>query len=304
MFLGHGLLAFAVVAFFGEWRNRDRTIVLSVALLAGLFATLPDVDVVYGLAGLADAVAITDPESFWAAGNRTHRGLTHSVPVGVATALAAGLLVRRDAGALAGVTVLAGVVATAVTMSGLLAGLVAIPFAAGVLGLVGLARHLEISPPAVAGVALVGLVSHPFGDLFTGTPPEFLFPFDAVLVTDRVLLASDPTIHLLGAFGLELVAAWLALAAYFRLTDRRLLARVDRRAAIGASYGAAALVLPAPTLDVSYHFVFSVIGVGAVGVTRPSFRLALTSRSVATALATVSVAGLSYAVVYLLTTML
>lgn len=299
MFVGHGLVAFAVVAALGGWRGWDLPLVLPAAVLAGLFATVPDVDVVYGVAGFAEAAATADPEAFWAVGNRTHRGLTHSVPVGVVTALAAGLLVRRDTWAVAGLPVLAGLVAMAVVVSGGLAGLVATAFAAGVLGLVALARSLALSPRAVAGAALVGLVTHPFGDLFTGSPPDVLYPFDAVLVADRVVLASDPTLHLLGAFGLELAAAWLALAAYVRLTDRRLLARVDRRAALGAAYGAAALVLPAPTLEVSYQFVFSVLAVGAVGVAGPSVGRVVTLRSVATALATVSVAAVAYAVVYL-----
>jgi membrane-bound metal-dependent hydrolase YbcI (DUF457 family) len=298
MFVGHGLVAFAVVAALGEWRDWDLSFVLPAAVLAGLFATVPDVDVVYGVAGLTEVAATADPGSFWAAGNRTHRGLTHAVPVGVATALAAGLLARRDAWALAGLPVLAGLVAMAVVVSGGLAGLVAVAFTAGVIALVALARSLALSPRAVAGAALVGLVTHPFGDLFTGSPPDVLYPFDAVLVADRVVLASDPTLHLLGAFGLELAAAWLALAAYFRLTDRRLLGRVDRRAALGAAYGTAALVLPAPTLEVSYQFVFSVLGVGAVGVAGPSVGRVVTWRSVATALATVSVAAVAYALVY------
>jgi len=92
---------------------------------------------------------------------------------------------------------------------------------------------------------------------------------------------------------------WLALVAYFRLTDRHVGDYVERPAAVGVAYGAAALVLPAPTLDVSYHFVYSVLGIGLLGgvtsrpLARPSWR------AVVTALAAVSVASLSYAIVYL-----
>lgn len=298
MFVGHGLLAFAVVALLGEWRGWDRRVVLSGAVLAGLFGTLPDVDVVYGLVGLLQGTVALDPESFWAVSNEIHRGFTHSVPVGLLTALGAGLLARRDAWKTAGLAILAGIIVMAFTVSGGVAGLVAVVFVAGVLALVTLGQRLALSPRVVASAALVGVVSHPFGDLFTGSPPDVLYPFDAVLVSDRVVLAADPTMHLLAAFGLELATVWLALAVYFRVIGRPLLKRVDRRAALGVAYGGAAFVLPAPTLEVSYRFVFSVLGVGAIGVAQPSVGRVVTWRSIVTALAAVSIAVVAYASVY------
>lgn len=298
MFVGHGLLAFALVAFLGKRRGCDRAVVLSGAVLAGLFGMLPDVDVVYGLLGVLLGPVAVDPESFWAVSNEVHRGFTHSVPVGLLTASGAGLLARRDGWKAAGLAILTGVVVIAFTVSGGVAGLVAVVFVAGVVALVTLGRRLALSPQMIASVALVGAVSHPFGDLFTGSPPDVLYPFDAVLIADRVVLAADPTMHLLAAFGLELATVWLAVGMYFRVIDRTLLEHVDRRAALGVAYGGTAFVLPAPTLEVSYHFVFSVLGVGVIGVVQPSVRRVVTWRSAVTALATISIAVVAYAIVY------
>jgi membrane-bound metal-dependent hydrolase YbcI (DUF457 family) len=308
VFVGHGLLAFALVALGAERLGWDRAVVVRVAVLAGLFATLPDVDVVYGVVGLLGQPT-GSVEAFWAAGNKVHRGLTHALPVGLATAGAVGLLARRDGWSLAGLLALCGLVVTATAVSGVLAGVVATVFVAGAVALTALGWRFELSPRVVAGTALVGLLTHPFGDLFTGSPPAFLSPFDVVLVAERVTLSADPTLHLLAAFGVELAVVWLALAAACRVTGRRVTDQVGRRAALGAVYGPVALVVPAPTLDVSYQFVYSVLAVGAAGFAPTSVRparplgsltRAQAPRMVATALATVSVAAGTYTLVYLL----
>ena len=301
MFVGHGLLAFAVVAFAGERLGWDRRAALAVAVLAALFGTLPDVDIVYAPVGLLlNGDPATPIESFWDAGNRVHRGVTHSLVVAVPTAAAVGLLAtRRAAARVAGGVALAGVCLLATLVSGALGSVVALVFVAGAAGLAVLARRYEVTPARAAGAALLGLVTHPFGDLLIGSPPAMLYPFDAALVAERVVLSADPTLQLLAAFWLELAVVWLAVAACFRLTDRRVRAHVERPAALGVVYGGAALVLPPPTLAVSYHFVYTVLGTGLVAVvaTRPVARL---SWSIAvTALTAVSVASVSYAVVYL-----
>ncbi|MFB6152185.1 MAG: metal-dependent hydrolase [Haloarculaceae archaeon] len=320
MFVGHALLAFAVVALLGERLDWDRGFVLRAAALAGLFAMLPDVDVVYGLAGLAGTAGAPGAvDAFWAASNRVHRGVTHSLVVAGAVALAvAALGARERASSLVAFGLLTGVIAVATAVSGPVAGAVTLLFVAGALGLVVLGRVLALPGRTIASAAALGLGSHPFGDLFTGTPPAMAYPLDVTLVAERVTLAADPTLHLLGAFAVELAVVWLALVAACRLLDCRVRDQVDRRAAVGVAYGAAALALPAPTLDVAYHFVFSVLAVGAVGFVTPAFagrsdaraswsslarvprvRPVVSARSVGTALATVTVAAAAYASTYL-----
>ncbi|MFC7173477.1 hypothetical protein ACFQL0_09150 [Haloplanus litoreus] len=92
-----------------------------------------------------------------------------------------------------------------------------------------------------------------------------LYPLDATLVSERVTLAADPTLHLLGAFGVELATIWAAVAVAGLATGLRPRTAVGPRAGLGAGYAASVLLIPAPTLDLSYPFVFSVLGVGLVG---------------------------------------
>jgi hypothetical protein len=74
---------------------------------------------------------------------------------------------------------------------------------------------------------------------------------------------------------------------------------VRPRAALGAGYAAAVFAVPAPTLHVSWPFVFSVLGVGVIGAPVGRSGLYRTRwRPVATALAAVTVAAVAYTVAY------
>ena len=277
MFVGHALFAFALAVLFAERRGWSARQALALGIVTGSFAALPDVDVVYALFALDGGRFVSggagDPEAFWAAANSGHRSMTHSLVVAAVAAPAFGLLialVRRSArrpllvsaGALSG---LGGLVAVAIAVSGPLGGIVMGAFVLAGVGLAALtARRTDLSPRTVAAAAAIGLFSHPWGDLVTGSPPQMLYPFEVGLFDARVLLHPDPTIHLLGAFALELAVIWLAALAVVRVTDRSIRLFSDRSAALGAAYGAAAIVLVPPTLDVSYHFVFSILAVGSV----------------------------------------
>ena len=163
------------------------------------------------------------------------------------------------------------------------------------------------SRPNVAAAATFGLLSHPFGDLFTGQPPVFLYPFDLVLVAERVTLSADPTLHLLCAFAVELLMVWLAVVTFVDRSDYRLRASVLPRVVVAGGYAASVFLIPPPTLDLSYPFVFSVVAVGSVGAI-PRVRLTGDRRvtvpdrttALVTALSAVTVAWAAYALAYLL----
>jgi membrane-bound metal-dependent hydrolase YbcI (DUF457 family) len=230
--------------------------------------------------------------------------------VGAVTACAvAAIATRRPAVRAAGGAALVALVAVVAAAGGALVGAVTALFAAGGAALALGARRYGLAPRVAGAAALAGLWSHPFGDLLTGSPPALLYPFEYTVIADRVVLSADPTLHLLGAFAVELATVWLALWTYFRLRDRRLAAHVDRRAVAGVGYAGAAVALPAPTLDVSYHFVFSVLAVGAVGAAPPTRRITRARRALrsldapqvaATGLAAVTLATAVYAGVYVL----
>lgn len=307
MFVGHALLAFALVAGVATRFVPPRR-ALAFGAVAAAFATVPDVDIGYAVVGLVGALGggpLDLASAFWETGNVVHRGMTHSLVVAPVAALAAAAWVdgRGPARALA-VGLAALLVATTASISGVLAGTVALAFVLACLA-VGevVVRRGDVGPRGTFLLALVGFASHPFGDVFTGEPPALFYPFASVPL-ETVTLDPDPTLHLLGAFGLELATVWAALLVWTRLHEGRSLPAVDARAVAGAGYAATAFVIPAPTLDLSYPFVFSVLAVGLVGVAprvrvrRREFARPAPERAAYTGLTAVTVAALAYAVAY------
>jgi membrane-bound metal-dependent hydrolase YbcI (DUF457 family) len=325
MFVGHGLLAFAVAAAVLRHSGRRPRQALLIGLVAGLFATVPDVDIAYALLGLLDGVSgpFDAANHFWSTGNEVHRALTHSLLVGLIASVAAWLWSRRGTDAataawqstLPAGLLLAGLVSSGLFLDGLRAGAILLLFAVGVLAVTTFAVRRDVSPSMVATAALIGLLSHPFGDLFTGSPPALLYPLDVAVIADRVTIHPDPTLHLLGAFGLELFTAWLALSVYAGIRGIRIREHVDSRAVLGVGYAVAALLITPPTLDMSYQFVVSILAVGSIGpvgfapatqrtvLGRAAIRLhrprVVESRNaVATALVAVTLAGIAYTFAY------
>jgi len=281
MMLGHALLAFAAVAAVaGLCVRPDRA--LTAGLVAGLFAAVPDVDVLFALpalvAGIVEVAAasggvevgdvFTVTASFWSASSEVHRSVTHSLVVAVPVSVAAGLLAapsRDRSSTTAAVAVLVGVAVVGAVVSGVVAAAMLLVFGATVALAAGLVRRrTDLSGRAVAGLAAAGTVSHPFGDLFTGGPPRLLYPLGVDPLPERLLLSADPTLHLLGTFALEIVAVWAAALVACRLSDRSVLSYVRPVAVVGLAYGLVALAISPPTLAASYEFVFSVVAVGLV----------------------------------------
>jgi len=315
MFVGHAAVAFAIVAGVAVGRGWTAERALAVGLLAGAFATLPDVDIVYALVGVAAAAsgdALALATAFWSTGNLVHRTVTHSLVLAPPVALIAALVgPPRRTTRLAALAVGVGVVVLASAVSGPLGAVVTVPFVLGAAAIGTVARrYTDYSPATVFAVGVVGLVSHPFGDLVTGEPPAMLYPFDTALVTERLVLAADPTLHLLAAFGVELAAIWAAVAVAGAATGLRPRTAVSARATLGAGYAASILLIPAPTLDLSYPFVFSVLGVGLVGAL-PRVRLVGTADgptveppgwlpALLTGLSAITVAWLAYTAAYVI----
>lgn len=308
MFLGHGLLAFAIAATVARLAGASPERALSVGLLAGAFGMAPDIDILYAPVGiLGHASVLGAAEGFWAAGNQIHRTVTHSLVVGAIAALAAGLWARAD---WTSRTAAVGCSCTLVVVAvgdGLLAAAIMGAFVGVILAIagVGARRH---RPAIIAATALMGLGTHPFGDMLTGQPPAFFYPVEVGVLGDRFVLNADPTLHLLGALGLELATAWLALCVLLWLKGWDLQEILSPRASLGVGYGAAAVLLPPPTLDTSYHFVFPLLSLGVISAVGPrawtewrtwALRPGGWLQPAVTALTTVTLAAVAYSVAYL-----
>jgi len=271
VFVGHGLLAFALAVFAAEWRGWSSRRALTLGVAAGAFATLPDIDMLYALIAIDGGRFVGDgvtPEVFWDAANAVHRSMTHSLVVAAIAGPALGVWsLRGDArtARAAALVTLAGLVAVAVVVSGSLGGIVMGAFVAGGVAIAtACRRRTDLSPGVIGAAAVAGLASHPWGDLLTGQPPQLFYPFGAEVLGGRIVLHADPTIHLLGAFAVELGVIWLAAVAVVVVTDRSWRTFYGPSATLGAAYSVAPLLLLPPTLETSYQFVFSIIAVGVV----------------------------------------
>jgi membrane-bound metal-dependent hydrolase YbcI (DUF457 family) len=318
MFVGHAALAFAVVAGLAS-RRFERREALLVGAVAAAFAAIPDVDMLYAPVGLVGARldALAMASAFWSASTVVHRGVTHSLVVaGLVACVALVWFVGTRAGSSHGPALSAAALGLGAALvvgvardTGALGGAVTALFVASAVAVAwAAARRTDLAAGPFALAAAFGLLSHPFGDVFTGTPPAFLYPFEFVLVGERVTLAADPTLHLLAAGALELLTVWLAVATLVDGTDLRMRDLVAPRVAVAAGYAVSVFLIPPPTLDLSYPFVLSVVAVGVVGaIPRVHLRRARHRRvsvpgrttALVTALAAVTVAWVAYAVAYL-----
>lgn len=301
MFVGHALFAFALTALGATRLNVPRERALKYGVVAGLFAAVPDVDVIYAPAGLLLGSAQQfSPDLFWETANIIHRGPTHSLVLGAVLAAAVVLWMSgtRLSKALS-LSLAALLVVIGTAFSGAVGGVVVLAFTIAGYGVAVGAGRYGIDPRELVPLALIGLLSHPFGDLFTGSPPPFLYPFDITVVAERIALHPDPTANLLAAFAVELGVVWLAVWTYTRLSGAELPQLVTRRASLGVGYAAAVMILPAPTMEQSAQFVFSVLAIGVVGAPMRPFSAEIDWLETAvTGLAAVTVALAAYALAY------
>ncbi|MFB6136651.1 MAG: metal-dependent hydrolase [Halobacteriaceae archaeon] len=323
MYVGHELLGFALVAVAAHAAGWSRERTLAAGLLGFAFGFLPDVDLAYTGFAVARAMVRTGSvdvfpttEYVWTRSWVVHRDATHSLVVGalgvaLVTAFAVGYrrwrAGRRDpstalAGAVAALGALALVGLAAPASSGLVFATLGLYAALGVaFAAAGVRRGLPAA--GVAGAAAAGLFTHPFGDVFMGRPPAFGYPLTRSPPVETVRLFADPTLNFLALFGIEVALAWACVLAVALVDGSSVREWVRPRAALGAAYGAAVLVVPPPTLDLAYQFsggaLAAGLAVGGVPALRRRSRSALW-RGAVTALAALSTGLVGYLLAYLL----
>jgi hypothetical protein len=66
------------------------------------------------------------------------------------------------------------------------------------------------------------LLAHPFGDIFTGTPPDFPYPLPLELINERIAIFPDPLLNFLAVFGLQLFFIWPGILSYVLIKGKNL----------------------------------------------------------------------------------
>ncbi|MFB6105734.1 MAG: metal-dependent hydrolase [Halobacteriaceae archaeon] len=316
MYVGHSLLAFALAAGGADALDRRPRTALAAGALAAGFAVVPDTDLAHTVFAVAASVVRTGSldvfpttQYVWTESWVVHRALTHSLLVGGAAVVGVvGVAAARRRGrewALVPVCVYAVLLWVAVSGLGALGGatITLYAVAAGVLAWVGAGRGH--SPGLVGAAAAVGLLTHPFGDVFMGTPPTFLYPLTGAAPISKITVLADPTLNLLALFGLEVALGWWALATAVRVRGDDLGAYLRPRAALGAGYAGAVFVVPPPTLELAYGWAGGLLAAGLLvgGATLPTRERGLDREAVlvavTTGLAAVSLGTVAYVLAYL-----
>lgn len=262
MIVGHFFLAFSLVGLFALYRGWEKDKCLKMALAAGMFALLPDIDIIYAwkeILTLFTTGFYGFTDSFWAASQSVHRGVTHSL-IALLSAVAAFTVYHKTSSKYlaAGITSLAGITGF-LTQSILTAVILALFMATGFY----ITYRLDsISLSEFSLVSGIGLLLHPFGDLFTGTPPQLLYPSSLSFIEERLVFFTDPVLNLFAVYGIELSLVWVSVLVYSNIAERSIKLNLNRFSILGLAYIFLAGIIRQPTLSTSYQFVSSVIITG------------------------------------------
>ncbi|MFW5950048.1 MAG: metal-dependent hydrolase [archaeon] len=309
MFIGHATLAFGVAALLAAHLGPQRRVsiggsrwtveyALLVGIVAAMFASLPDVDVLHALVdvvSLPNGTGVAD--HFWNATTERHRAMTHSLVVGGVASIGFALWVEHR---WLGGVVLAGLAALITTFDGMIGGVIIALFVTIGVVITSWADAGELPTSTIFGASLLGLTLHPFTDLLTGEPPAFLAPWSVTIVSERIEPFADATLNLLVAFGAELAVIWFGLLIGSSLLGIDPRNHVHYAAILGVVYAPMAFVLEQPSVDAATPFVASILFVGVVGIVGWD-RARRHERAVTvllTALAAITVAWVAFGMLY------
>lgn len=306
MIAGHFFLAFSLAALFALASGLDKEFALKIGVFAAMFAVLPDIDILYAFKEvfvLLSADTSVFVENFWSSSAELHRGISHSIVTGVLASTAFTLYHSRRSRFLALVIGLSAFLTGIFLGGALVAALMVVYVAGGIL--LSEAAIERISTRQFFGSSFLGLVSHPFGDLFTGTPPQLFYPLEFALVDFRIVLSQDPVVNLLSVFLIELSCLALALTVYVYLNEISLREKLSPFALAGFSFGLFHLMIPEPTLSSSYRFVYSITSLSlflaVLSVSKPDKLSVKNAFPFAANFTAAMIAGfVSYTAVYLL----
>lgn len=253
MFVGHFFLAFVLAAGFFQWKGESKTDSLMLGLFAGFFAVLPDLDIIYAFKTFIQfALAPEFMEAFWENSQVIHRGISHSLVTGFIAATLFSLGYEKNS--------LIGNIFSSIFL-GVFAFIVSGWIGAFVMALYGivggfLSSKAEeyISRKKLYGVSLLGLLTHPFGDLFTGSPPQLLYPLKLELIPSRLAIFAEPTLNLVTLVIIELVLVASGLYLINLLKDIKFQIK-NPSITTAITYALTALVISPPSIQNPYIYL-------------------------------------------------
>lgn len=324
MIIGHAFLACVLAFFIAEYRGFSSQKTLWFGILAGGFAVLPDIDMLYPF------VILTTPpfpplvnalDVFWHSSTVVHRNITHSLVVSLFTALsftwiAAGH--RRHTNtdtqetahiahlqAALAISFLTGLISYVYLTNGIVSAGVLVMFSIGGIALTLFARiHLSFTPCLTAAAMLIGLLSHPFGDFFTGTPPALFYPFKLLNLSDPIAFSPNATLHFLVVFGLELLVVWLVIWRVHTGSFTDIHVTFSWLAAFTIGYASVFWIIAPPTIHSAYYFTLPLATLGALTAIGYTLATDISFESIINATTNgffvVTIGWVSYALTYLL----
>jgi len=215
MIIGHGPLAFTITATIllatTKFPNNK---ILYLATTAGIAAIIPDIDMLLPFASIftVNTLSITAiTNQFWTVSGERHRLATHSLIILTITTLIA-FTIQKISTTTAFKPELQHTkqkIATTIITITILFTPLSIPLKLLTTTTLITAYFLTTHKPTNTTTTqltlafLIGTTTHPFGDMFTGTPPTFLYPYTNILELTRWTIP-NPTIQLTLLFTLEI----------------------------------------------------------------------------------------------------
>ncbi|WEL19619.1 metal-dependent hydrolase [Candidatus Nanohalococcus occultus] len=265
MIVGHFFLAFTLAALVALKAGLDVGKALAIAFTAAAFSIVPDIDIVYALTAVSMFMEGTSVfvETFWKSSSQIHRGITHSLITGIIGAATSTLCFKTKNLDLEIFTVFTSF-AVGITLGGFVTGFVLVLYVFSALFLARFTSdRLTVKWFFIA--AFIGLISHPFGDLFTGTPPRFFYPLSLNFLTERIVLIGQPVLNLLAVFFIELSTVIAAVFCFGYLKGFSFRDQLDGKILFSCFFGLTAFLIQAPTHESSYQFVYSLVGFSLLG---------------------------------------
>lgn len=272
MFVGHFAIPFLLLYFLLDtYTELNQSQIITFCIISGIYGLVADLDIVFAFVETILVIVNTGNisiDKFWDISRNFHRQSTHSLFVGTLSII--GIVIQSTyiddstnpydnigfdfiisiaVGSLIGF--LTGTLARGILVSGLFVFCV-LSITRAILFQISFNKHI------VFVSAVIGILSHPFGDIFTGAPPEFFYPLYEINL-ERIVLFTNETLNLSVLFLFESLLVVLLILVYANGKNITLnMIRITPLAAVISGL-IISYVIPSPSINNPYQFVSSIL---------------------------------------------